>query len=70
VAEENITHAPIKLHEQEIIACRCQPPKQEAAMIQTTIPTTPAAKVCESKEILPKFSAELMKMLAQLVTLR
>jgi hypothetical protein len=39
-------------------------------MIQTTIPTPPAAKVCESKDILPKFSAELMKLLAQLVTLR
>ena len=39
-------------------------------MIETTIPTPPEAKVCESKDILPKFSAELMKMLAQLVTLR
>jgi hypothetical protein len=40
-------------------------------MIQTTIPTTPPApKVCERQDILPKFSAELMKMLSQLVTLR
>jgi hypothetical protein len=40
-------------------------------MTQTTIPTTPpAAKVCECKDIMPKFSAELMKLLSQLVTLR
>ncbi len=54
----------------KLLLVGAQPSKQEVAMIQTTIPTPPAAKACESKDILPKFSAELMKMLSQLVMLR